>query len=241
MGLSICYDLSLPAETPAAKVHELLAGLRKEALGLPFEEISELVQFNASDLSRPWPTEGLVFKRLADVVDVCGRSSRRILYRKHLGLTDDDEYVRTDVPPDLSTVVLGFAIAPGRGSEPAAFGLTKLTGLSDSPWYGWCCCKTQYASAHGDDHFLRCHMSMISLLDAAARLGFVCDVRDETGYFDSRDPEQLLQRVEEMNRIVARFAGAFSNAFEKAGGDTRQVQGEIFRHPDFERLETTEN
>jgi hypothetical protein len=65
-----------------------------------------------------------------------------------------------------------------------------------------------------------------------------CDVRDEAGYYESPDTTQLLQRVSEMNRIVARFAGAFSDAFEKAGGAPRQVQGAIFEHPDFERLET---
>ena len=63
-------------------------------------------------------------------------------------------------------------------------------------------------------------------------------VRDEAGYFESRDTTELLQRVAEMNRIVARFAGAFSDAFAEAGGDTKQVQGAIFEHPDFERLET---
>ena len=44
-----------------------------------------------------------------------------------------------------------------------------------------------------------------------------------------------------MNRIVARFAGAFSDAYTKAGGDSREVQGEIFRHPDFERFATTQS
>jgi len=239
MGLSICYELSLPKEVAVAEARDLLARLRDEAKALPFEGISELVCLDASDLTAPWPTEGLAFKRLEDVVDVFGRTSREYLYRERLGIADE-EYTQVDVPSDLPTTLLGFAVAPGSRCEPASFALAKLTDQSESRWYSWCCCKTQYASALGDDHFLRCHTSVILLLDAAQRLGFECDVRDEAGYFESRDTAQLLQRVGDMNRIVARFAGAFSDAFERAGGDSREVQGEIFRHPDFERLETRE-
>jgi len=43
-----------------------------------------------------------------------------------------------------------------------------------------------------------------------------------------------------MNRLIAQFAGQFSDAYVEAGGDSRQVQGEIFQHPDFERLEMPE-
>ena len=80
--------------------------------------------------------------------------------------------------------------------------------------------------------------AVIKLLDATERIGITCVVHDETGYYESRDEAQLLKSVDEMNRLIARFAGQFSDAYEKARGDSRQVQGEIFRHPDFERLET---
>ena len=192
---------------------------------------------------RAWPAhgpvQGLAFKSLEGVVDLFGRMSREQLYRERLGVADD-EYRHVKVPDDLPTTIVGFAVAPGGRSEPASFGLAKLIGQNESRWLWWCCCKTQYASVLGDDHLLRCHTSVIALLDAAKRIGFECEVRDEAGYFESRDPAQLLQRVGEMNRIVARFAGAFSDAYRKAGGDSREVQGEIFRHPDFERLETKE-
>jgi hypothetical protein len=41
-----------------------------------------------------------------------------------------------------------------------------------------------------------------------------------------------------MNRLIAAFAGRLSDAYAASGGDSRQVEGEIFHHPDFERLET---
>ena len=50
----------------------------------------------------------------------------------------------------------------------------------------------------------------------------------------------MLASVDNMNRLIARFAGRLSDVFEEHGGDSRQVQGEIFQHPDFERLESSE-
>ena len=66
----------------------------------------------------------------------------------------------------------------------------------------------------------------------------VAEVHDETGYWESRDADALVERVNDMNRIVARVAGAITDAVRRAGGDSRQLQGAIFEHPDFERLET---
>jgi len=236
VGLSICFDLSLPAGTPDAEAFAMLERLREAAGTLPLAATSSLVRLGSNELAGPSPMRGLAFERLEDVVFVSGRVSLEQLFRERLGLAED---ARADVPVDLPSTVIGFAVAPGRGSEPAAFGLANLVWQgTPSRWLWWCCCKTQYASALGDDHLVKCHTSVIALLDAAKRIGFECDVRDEAGYFESRDSAALLKRVAEMNRIVARFAGAFSDAFAKAGGDSRQVQGEIFRHPDFERLET---
>lgn len=128
---------------------------------------------------------------------------------------------------------------PGPGSEPAAFALVKLAvDRNAGRWFWHTCCKTQYASVEGTENLLRCHCSLVALLDAATRVGIECVVRDEAGYWDSRSETELIARVEEMNRIIARFAGAFADKFVEAGGEARQVEGEIFHHPDFERLET---
>ena len=97
MGLSICYDLSLPAEAPVADVGGLLAQLRDEAKTLPFDEISEPVQLDASSLASPWPVQGLAFKSLEGVVDLFGRMSREQLHRERLGVADD-EYRHVKVP-----------------------------------------------------------------------------------------------------------------------------------------------
>jgi hypothetical protein len=245
MGLTISFDLSLPAATPESEVYRLLAKLRDEAVALPFQGTSDLVRLTEQDIERPSPMHGLAFERLEDVVDVAGRFVRDELYRKSRGLdvehTADDEYFVVEAPEGLPVVVIGFAVAPGAGSEPASFALAKLCEQdTTSPWSWQCSCKTQYASAHGDDHFLKCHTSVVKLLDAAKRIGIGVDVYDEAGFYESRDESELLASVDKMNRLVAQFAGKFSDAFAEAGGDSRQVQGEIFQHPDFERLETRE-
>lgn len=239
MGLTIHYELRLPAGELESTVRERLSALRDVALRLPFAGVSELVELSETDLNRPWPMRGLAFPRLEDVVDVASRSERDELYRSHAGLADS-EWSRLNVPVTFPVLAIGFAVAPGPGSEPAALGLETVrpAGTTRWSWHSWC--KTQYASNHGDEHFLRCHGSVIALLDAAMELGFDVSVHDETGYWESRDSAQLLARVAEMNRLIARFAGAFVDKAREAGADSRQVEGAIFEHPDFERLETDE-
>lgn len=239
MGLHICYELSLAARTSEADVRDVLTGLREEALRLPFASVSELVSLSERDLSALSPMRGLSFERLEDVVNVHARFVREELYGESIGVTD--EYARVDVPRELPSTVLGFAVQPGPRSEPAAFALVKLAVEGNAGrWWWHSCCKTQYASVEGTENLLRCHCSLVDLLDRAKRIGLECVVRDETGYWDSRDQTELITRVEEMNRIVARIAGAFADKFVEAGGDASQVEGEIFHHPDFERLETKE-
>ena len=238
MGLHLCYELSLPADVPDVDVARLVSELRERTLALPFDRVSESVRLTEQALAGPSPLRGLAYTRLEDVAHVRASLARGELWRRRLGVPDED-LTRVHVPPDVPTVARAFAVAPERGCEPAAFGVVQLArGAQDpSPWWWHVCCKTQYASVVGDDHLLRCHGSLVTLLDAAAAVGFDIEVRDETGYWELRDPRQLVDAVAEMNRVVACFAGAFTDALRDAGADSRQVKGAIFEHPDFERLE----
>jgi hypothetical protein len=237
MGLHICYELAAPAAESEENVAKRIAALRDRALQLPFEDVSTVVRLTGLELSGPWPMRGLAFESLEAVANVAARTSRSDLYRRSIRLADDD-YTHVEAPSDFPTLAIGFAVAPGAGSEPAGFGLARTSREAAEPWSWHYCCKTQYASVHGDEHFLRCHGSMIALLDAAKALGFGVVVRDETGFWDSRDEGQLLASVAHMNKIIAGFAGAFTDQLRSTGGDSNQVQGAIFGHPDFERLES---
>lgn len=132
----------------------------------------------------------------------------------------------------------GFLAHPGAGSEPATFGLLRRADGDGVPreWFWYCACKTQYAAVQGDDHLVACHTSLVALLDHAIALGIDVIVRDETHYWETRSAERLIEEVRAMNRIIASFAGALSDAM----GPAHAVQAPIFEHPRFERLEMGE-
>ena len=100
------------------------------------------------------------------------------------------------------------------------------------PWHSTC--RTQYASVVSDEHLIHCHTTLVALLEEAIQLGFEVTVRDETHYWETRDTNVLLAEVREMNRIVARIAGAMHDA----AGEGVRTEGPIFKHPEFEVLET---
>ena len=106
------------------------------------------------------------------------------------------------------------------------------TGLS-----GWCWssfCKTQYASnpdCGGVENFLRCHLSVVRLLDHAKSLGVLADVSDESDYWEHRDIKALVEEVGEWNTMIAGLAGQLRDLI----GDN--VQSEIAKFPNFEHLE----
>ncbi|HUF30540.1 MAG TPA: hypothetical protein VMM77_07720 [Gemmatimonadaceae bacterium] len=243
MGLHLCYELALDPATLESTVIARVAALREQALALPFGAVSDVVRLTEDDLAKRRPLRGLAFTQLEDVVQHSAASTRNELYCRQVGNSEDDGYAgEGEVPSSVRTLAIGFAVAPGRGCEPAAFGLTSLRYAEGAGerWWWHQCCKTQYASVVSDEHLLRCHGSLVALLDGAETAGFEVVVRDETGYWESREPRQLFDAVGRMNRLVARFAGTFTDAVRDAGADGRQVRGEIFEHPDFERLEMPE-
>ncbi len=125
-----------------------------------------------------------------------------------------------------------FEVTVGRGCEPL--------------WLGLCCynrggwrlkgfCKTQYASLHGREHFLRCHTAVVDLLAAATSTGLRVDINDEGDFWPRRDSEALERALDEMNRMVASTAGLLKDWAQERG--QTPVQSPVFSHPQFERLE----
>jgi hypothetical protein len=86
-----------------------------------------------------------------------------------------------------------------------------------------------------EEHLVTCHTALVSILDRAIEIGIDVIVHDETGYWESRDVNVLLESVRRMNRIVAAFAGKLSD-----GLSPLRVEGAIFAHPRFERIEMGE-
>jgi hypothetical protein len=149
--------------------------------------------------------------------------------------------------------VIAFTIRPGPGCEPANVGLCRYrahidvarpdggvrrlpTGLSGWSWASFC--KTQYASdprSGGIANFLRCHVGLVALLDrAAATRQVIVEVDDESGYWDRRDPEDLVKTVGDSNEMIAALAGLLKDLVAKDGVT---VVSAFARFPGFEHLE----
>ena len=244
MGLTVSYEMSVPAHVAESDAADLVVKLRERALELPFDAISEIVRLTEPAVADLPKLRGFAFERLEDVAHLTAVFTREELYARLIGAErfrheGNDVYECITVPPDVSTIACGFAIAVGPGCEPAALGALQvsLPNGAKSPWDWHCFCKTQYASVHGDENMLRCHRSLVALLDSARTLGFELQVTDETGYWQSRDAGLLIASVHRMNQLMARVAGTFADAARNAGLDSRGVEAAIFRHPDFERLE----
>ncbi len=214
MGLTVHYTLSTrePLEAPA--VRELVNSARAFALDAPVDAVSGLIDVGSD------------FPLAHEFIKAPGSRGDGAAYM--------------DVPPEAGFV---FNVTLGKGSEGALFGLCRYpatvkhrgravpTGIGTG-WRLSGFCKTQYASMHGWDHFLRCHRALIDLVASWPALGVDIDISDEGGYWPERSETTLRARVNEMNGMVAALGGALKDAL---GGET--IEGPIFQHRDFENLE----
>jgi hypothetical protein len=135
-----------------------------------------------------------------------------------------------DLLPPSDGVI--FSALPGNGSESVELGLCRYEGVPGWQLRGYC--KTQYASRHGWEHFLKCHRRITDLLRETERLGLRVRVDDEGEFWETGSPARLRARLEGYDCDLAAFGGALRDAARAMGDD---VQGPIFGHPRFEHLE----
>ena len=234
MGLTIHYGLESNTRS-INKVRELIGRLRSRALDLPFEKVGEIIELRGFQCD---------FEQCAD------DDPNRWLLIQAGGYVDEGRYSYGVSPVHL----IAFDTWPGKGCEPANFGLcryparigvpdpfnrnrTKVlrTGLAGWRWSSFC--KTQYASnpeCGGVANFLRCHLLVVAMLDHAKSLGILADVSDEGDYWEERNIEALAKEVGEWNVMIAGIAGAFKDALDNTPFD---VASEITSLPNFEHLE----
>jgi hypothetical protein len=221
MGLHLCYRLSLPGQTGADEVRAKLAALKEFSETVGFEKVLG-------------PTE----YTLDELIELDDRDIVKIIASTLCA-----------EPPDFYGIPSGgccataFVVLPGQECEPACFGFiapgprSDIGGAEDDlqpgEWFWSSACKTQYASMIGDDHLLKCHLGLVRVLEHASTLGITVEVEDETGFWEHRSPERLFEAVRNMNRLIARFAGAVQDRL----GAEHRVDAPIFDHPEFEHLE----
>lgn len=239
MGLTIHYSLAANRLT-VSQARAAVAKLRQRALDLPYKEVGDLIELSGDD---------------CDFNQKSGESSNRWLLvqaAQHINLDN----VHFTVSPKR---LIAFSAWPGEGCEQSNFGLCQYPGfiLIDNPRWpfgkkrvatgfkGWSWssfCKTQYASnpeCGGVEHFLRCHLSVITILDRARELGILADVSDEGEFWTKRDVPALVKEVGVWNAMLAGAYGVMKDAIEAAGQDPRSLQAAISEFPNFEHLEAT--
>jgi hypothetical protein len=231
MGLTIHY--SLKASGGDAEARTLIHALHQTAQDLPFQELGEVVEFSGPECDhdrrdRNDPLRWLLIQ-----------ATQSVELKSHgRGQT------WAEVMPSR---LIAFTTWPGTGCEAANFGLGQFPASLNTPrgvirtgLTGWCWssfCKTQYASdpqCGGVPHFLRCHLTVIALLDRAKELGCLERVSDEGGFWENRDLPALVQEIGSWNEMIAAFGGKLKDLL---GDGPLGVQSAIAQYPNFEQLE----
>lgn len=217
MGLTVHYKLHLSAAVTAPATERLVRAVHRRAAALVRRrKLAKITPVRVADPDHPFSCQFVLEKRGEDT---CGH----------------------DVKPDCGWM---FSVLPGPGCESAEFGLcrypatikvgrrTLRTGCAGWGYAGFC--KTQYASLHGGENFLKCHRAVIDLALLWEKAGATVKITDEGEYWPGRNEAALRQNLDQMNRLVAAFAGALKDAADEGGPS---VESPIFQHGQFELLE----
>lgn len=262
MGLTIHYDIRSRTRSDQ-KAQRLVEQMRQLALDLPFEEVSDVITLEGEQCD---------FEAQRGKVDDC------LLWL----LIQSSQYVVCPWNPRRSrsvspTRIIAFDVFPGPGSESANIGLCQYPGETEfeiafgetrkaktrlSGWRWSSFCKTQYASSPacgGIANFLRCHISLVTLLDRIAKLPTVKVELDDEGRYgrshysddwreahdEGREPvytwhdgkydaKALAAEVGDWNEMIAAMAGSLNDVVKAAG---MELCSPIQSFQNFEHLE----
>lgn len=231
MGLTIHYSLKTEGED--AQARNLITALHRTAADLPFKELGEVVELSGvqCNFNRRQRNDQLRWLLIQATQSVELKS-------------EGGRQTWIEVTPSR---LIAFDTWPGEGCEAANFGLcqypatiktpsqTLPTGLAGWHWSSFC--KTQYASdpqCGGVSNFLRCHLTVVALLDRAKELGGLESVSDEGGFWERRDLPALVAEIGSWNEMLAAFGGKLKDLL---GDGPTGVQSAIAQYPNFEQLE----
>jgi hypothetical protein len=231
MGLTIHYQLK--AKGSEAKARKLIAALHQQAHDLPFKEVGDIVDLAGDECDynqrdKDDPLRWLLIQ------------SQGSVSLSHL--PGESEYSSRRVSP---TRMIAFTAWPGEGCEESNLGLCQYpaelvdprhgklkTKLSGWRWSSFV--KSEYASdprCGGVENFLRCHLTVIAMLDQAKALGCLDGVGDESHFYENRNVEALVKEIGSWNQMIAAFGGKLKDVL--GGG----VEMPIADYPNFEQLE----
>jgi hypothetical protein len=81
-------------------------------------------------------------------------------------------------------------------------------------------------------NFLRCHLTVIAMLDRARQLGCLEEVDDEGGFWEKRDLPALVREIGSWNEMIAAFGGKLKDLHGPGN-----LEAAIAEFPNFEQLE----
>ena len=234
MGLTIHYSLN--ARCSDARARELVRALHQHAQDLPFQELGPVVEMSGKECDYNTP------RRKGDPLTWLLIQARETVEIRTKGSTPKSSYITyRDVHPSR---VIAFTAWPGEGCEESNFGLCEYpaevktgegmwrTGIAGWGWGSFC--KTAYSANSnygGVPHFLRCHLTVIALLDKAKELHCLGKVHDEGGFWEKRDMQALARMVADSNAMLAAFGGLLKDLAGEG------IEMPISEFPDFEKLE----
>lgn len=219
MGLTVHFQLAAPAATSATEAKRLVLAAHRVARRFQREGWAERVGpvSSSAGLLRVIACDWLVLPVPGEPNTSTGAEVAPL----------EGWAFRVDMGADCEPLWLGLCRYPatvrhgGRELRTGKGRGWRLPGFT----------KTQYASLHGAEHFLRCHRGAVELLAALRPLGFRVKISDEGGYWPRRSVTSLRREVDKMNRLVAAMAGGLKD------GNGAGVESPIFQHKEFERLE----
>lgn len=203
MGLGLHWELSADGAVDNAGALRVVSALRESALSLGFGEVGEVVEawagvHAAGDedamAERAWAlSQGMVTVAAP---------------------TDDDTRRTVRIAPTHVVAFRGYSA----GAEEAVFGLAWYDALpsavpaagggATSVGYRWASgCATQGAMKRGGARtFLAAHRAIVGVLDKARTAGLNVTVKDDGGYWETRDPKALFDKLEAWEELVAAIA-----------------------------------
>ena len=219
MGITIHYRLSTQKEWTDENVREWLEIVADYARHLGCAHVGSVVSAY----------------KLAEVTAKLHKVGRKGFWRFVPINPTDGWAVEIEIGKGCEPLVLALCKYPARWrTDRGRLKIWHPTKISREWQFGWFC-KTQFAGQHGAAHFLRCHKTVISLLDFCRKAGLEVMVKDEAGYWEQRDEAGLAKTLRRSEALLAAFGGLMKDMADTPGGPA--VESPIFDYANFEHLE----
>jgi len=140
----------------------------------------------------------------------------------------DNKYIETPQEEIKKHRGFVFLIYTDSGSEPTNIGLISK---DNKHWFGSAFTKTQYAT-----DFLRCHITIIRILDICKAVGILSKVLDEAQYWESRNLRLLAKNINESTAFISSVIGKIEETKEFDGEKIDTIEAPINKCKNFMRI-----